>query len=128
MRRVNHKSLRAVVTESVQEGSTINTDELKGYRRLRDKYKHQTVNHSEKVYVRKLHAGKCVTTNTVESSFSLLKRGIVGAFHHISKKHLHRYAGEFDYRWNERKASDVDRTAKALKNSKRQKAQLQTVG
>lgn len=114
MTRVNHKSLRKAVLEHVQEGSTINTDELKGYKRLKDKFTHRSVNHSEKQYVIKLHAGKSVTTNTVEGSFSLLKRGIIGAFHHVSKHHLHRYLAEFDFRWNQRKVSDGQRATNAL--------------
>ena len=60
--------------------------------------KHYTIDHSRE-YVR----GE-VHTNTVESAFSLFKRGIVGSFHKISIKHLHRYLGEFEYRFNRRKA------------------------
>jgi len=51
-------------------------------------------------------------TNTVEGYFSILKRGIVGTFHHVSSQHLKRYVGEFDYRYNTRMAlgfSDADR-------------------
>lgn len=114
LRRVNYKSLGAAIAQHVQEGSVINTDEHKGYSRLKGKFTHHTVNHSEKEYVRKLHAGKMVTTNTVEGSFSLLKRGIVGAFHHISRKHLHRYLAEFDFRWNTRKDEDGERFVEAL--------------
>src|SRR5262249_17832835 len=88
------------------------------YVNLRDKYTHKPVNHGEGQYVRNFRDGSQITTNTVEGSFSLLKRGIVGAFHHVSKEHLPRYLGEFDYRWNERKATDVDRTARALSQSK----------
>lgn len=45
-------------------------------------------------------------TNTIESAFSLFKRGVIGSFHWISGKHLHRYLSEFEYRFNARKASD----------------------
>lgn len=41
-----------------------------------------------------------VTTNTVESSFAILKRGLYGTFHNVSEQHLQRYATEFDFRWN----------------------------
>jgi transposase-like protein len=57
--------------------------------------KHETIKHKEKVYV----VGD-VHTNTVESAFSLLKRGIIGSFHYISIKHLPRYLSEFEYRFN----------------------------
>ncbi len=49
-------------------------------------------------------------TNFAESYRSLLKRGIIGAFHHISDKHLPRYLAEFDRRWNTRKERDGART------------------
>lgn len=62
----------------------------------------QTVNHSQEWVV----PGTRIHTNTVESSFSLLKRGIVGSFHWISPKHLHRYLAEFGYRFNARHRSD----------------------
>jgi len=55
------------------------------------------------------------STNTVESYFALLKRGIMGTFHHVSKKHLHRYCDEFSFRWNHRKYTDEERTFKAVK-------------
>ena len=59
---------------------------------------HVIINHSAGVYVR----GN-VHTNTIESAFSLLKRGIVGNFHKVSIKHLQRYLNEFTYRFNRRK-------------------------
>jgi len=66
--------------------------------------KHKTIRHKEKVYVR-----GDVHTNTVESAFSLLKRGIIGSFHHVSKGHLGRYVDEFAFRYNGRKMTDGDR-------------------
>lgn len=56
-------------------------------------------------------------SNTVESAFSLLKRGIYGTFHNVSRKHLHRYVAEFDFRWNARKVDDGERLARAIKSS-----------
>ena len=59
-------------------------------------------------------------SNTVESAFSLLKRGVYGTFHSISRKHLHRYAAEFDFRWNTRVrlgVNDEQRTAIALRQA-----------
>lgn len=55
-----------------------------------------------------------VYTNTIEGYFSLLKRGIVGVFHHVSKKHLHRYLKEFDFRYNMRRIDDSERMLVAL--------------
>lgn len=59
---------------------------------------HRTVNHSIQWVV----PGSRIHTNTVESSFSLLKRGLIGSFHRVSTKHLQRYLNEFEYRFNER--------------------------
>src|SRR5439155_21346360 len=84
--------------------------------------KRDTVNHQEDQYVRysnevtdKLRAdGKpvvettVITTNTIESYFSVFKRGMLGTYQHCSEKHLHRYLAEFDFRHNNRIALGVD--------------------
>jgi ISXO2-like transposase domain len=94
--------------------STVMTDEHGGYVGIKPKYDHRSVKHSAKEYVRK-EKGVTVHTNTVESSFSLLKRGIVGSFHHVSKKHLPLYLHEFDFRWNHRKTTDGERMIAGIK-------------
>jgi hypothetical protein len=53
-------------------------------------------------------------TNTLEGYFSLLKRGLNGTYHHVNENHLHRYLGEFDFRYNNRKIKDAERAHKAL--------------
>jgi hypothetical protein len=63
---------------------------------MSDSYEHETVNHSEKEYVR-----DGVTTNSIESVFAVLKRGLIGVYHHASPKHLARYVDEFAFRLNE---------------------------
>jgi transposase-like protein len=62
---------------------------------------HQTIQHSATYSQGRIH------TNTIESFWSLLKRGIIGAFHHISVKHLDRYLAEFSWRFNQRKTEDI---------------------
>lgn len=69
----------------------------------------QTVNHTTQWIV----PGTDIHTNTVESSFSLLKRGLIGSFHRVTIKHLHRYLSEFEFRFNARK--DVDRFSDTLR-------------
>jgi hypothetical protein len=66
--------------------------------------KHFSTNHSKAEYVR----GN-VHSNTVEGFFSILKRGINGSFHHVSREHLNRYVDEFAFRYENRKASDGER-------------------
>lgn len=114
----NSHTIRSLIMANVEKGSAIHTDEFNSYKNLKSHYKHMSVNHAAGQYVRNFKDGTQVTTNTVEGSFSLLKRGIYGVFHQISKHHLHRYLAEFDYRWNERKTTDVERTTKALLGSK----------
>jgi transposase-like protein len=113
MQNVTGKNLREVIAMHVSKDSNLMTDSFRGYKGLKTEYaSHETVNHHAKEYVR----GK-VYTNTVESYFSLLKRGINGTFHHISKEHLSKYLAEFDFRYNYRSAagfSDIQRTARAL--------------
>jgi hypothetical protein len=75
---------------------------------------HSLVNHTADEYVR-YEEGFCVTTNTLEGYFSLLKRGINGVYHHVGRKHLHRYLSEFDFRYNRRQLTDKDRALEALK-------------
>lgn len=110
--RVTAKNLQAVINEVCAEDAHVMTDTgvLKG---MKDR-KHSLVNHAADEYVRH-EEGVCVTTNTVEGYFSLLKRGITGVYHHVSKKHLHRYLGEFDYRYNARQVTDGERALEALK-------------
>lgn len=64
--------------------------------------RHRKVNHSIQWVV----PGSKIHTNTVESAFSLLKRGLIGSFHRVSIEHLHRYLSEFEFRFNERRNDD----------------------
>lgn len=73
---------------------------------------HGAVNHGVGEYVR-----GDIHTNTIEGFFSILKRGIIGTYHHVSATHLKRYLAEFDFRYNERMAlgvNDQQRAAKAV--------------
>ena len=71
------------------------------------------VNHTAGEYAR-----GDVITNTAESFFALLKRGIHGTFHSVSRKHLHRYLAEFGFRWDNRKTCDGLRITRAIQASK----------
>jgi transposase-like protein len=82
------------------------TDELPAYKSAVGDLKHETVNHNAKEYAR-YENGACISTNTVESAFSLLKRGIIGSWHKISAKHLPAYLAEMEFRFNRRKSSTL---------------------
>jgi len=87
------------------------TDEFGGYKGIGDDFvEHGQVAHSRGEYVRgKIH------TNTIEGYFSIVKRALNGIFHHVGPQHLKRYIGEFDFKYNNRKISDTERTIAALK-------------
>jgi transposase-like protein len=111
--RVTGKNLKAVLTENIAPSAAIITDDYRGYRKAAKGFRsHESVNHSAGEYVR----GDAFT-NTVESSFSLLKRGVIGTFHSVSRKHLPLYVGEFDHRWNHRKVTDGERTVTGLRKA-----------
>jgi transposase-like protein len=94
---VNQKSVHEAVHARVEPGSTIISDESAVYNGLGGLfYTQQRVNHSAGEYTR----GN-VTTNGIESVFAVMKRGIVGVYHHTSAKHVGRYANEFAFRLNE---------------------------
>ena len=112
--RVTAQNLHGAIMDHVQDGSTVVTDDFMGYRKMPKIFTHKQVKHCAKEYLRR-EKGIDVHTNTVESKFSLLKRGIVGTFHQVSKKHLPLYLAEFDHRFNHRKDTDGQRTISALK-------------
>ena len=89
-------TLFPIIYKAVEAGSTIHTDEWKGYNGLGWSFTHETVNHRSAEYVR-----DGVSTNSIEAVWAVLKRGIYGTFHHVSAKHLDRYVREFTFRLNE---------------------------
>ena len=89
------------------------TDESHVYARVGREFNgHSVVNHSAKEYVT---TGGFKHSNTAENFFSIFKRGVIGAYHHMSKAHLGRYCAEFDLRYNTRKSTDGERAALILK-------------
>jgi len=106
---VTAKTLRPLIVTIVDRKSHLRTDHSPVYWTIGDEYKtHYTVNHSADEYVR-----GDASTNSVESYFAILKRGIFGIYHSVSEEHLKRYLCEFDFRYNYRAAlgySDMERT------------------
>jgi transposase-like protein len=118
MQKVTAENLRPVIEQMVAEDAHVMTDSgtvLAGVFKKRNQ-RHDQVNHKAKEYVR-YEDGLCISTNTIEGYFSILKRGINGVYHHVGKQHLHRYLSEFDFRYNSRKEKDGDRTLLALKST-----------
>jgi transposase-like protein len=114
---VTAKNLKEVIRENVEPTAHVMTDESGVYKFVGKEYaKHSTVNHAAKEYARTEADGTVSSTNTVEGFFSLLKRGVYGSFHHISKQHLHRYLSEFDFRYNARAVDDGERRQLTIKS------------
>lgn len=112
---VTEKNMREFIGGNASKDAILNTDEHAAYRgKFRDFKGHNVVNHSKYEYARKIKGQPTAGVNNCESFFSLIKRGIVGSFHHVSVHHLHRYADEFAFRWSHRKLEDGERAAQAI--------------
>ena len=93
---VNSRTLQTAILDNVAKGSEIQTDEHTGYQGIEQHFFHDMVNHSAGVYSR-----PGVTTNSIESVWAVMKRGLHGVYHHASPKHLARYVDEFTFRLND---------------------------
>lgn len=111
---VTAKTLKQVIRENVHPSSALYTDENSAYTGIGSEFAggHQTTCHSKREYVR-----GDVHSNTIEGFFSIVKRGINGIYHAVSKEHLHRYMSEYEFRYNNRELDDGERTAAAIKAS-----------
>lgn len=116
MKRVTSKNLQETIMNHVHHTATVVTDENNAYRYLHHAFDHRSVKHMANEYARR-EKDMVVHSNTVESSFSLLKRGVIGSFHHVSEQHLPLYLAEFDFRWNSRKDKDGKRTVEGLRKT-----------
>jgi transposase len=93
------KAMQGEILGQIIPGTTLHTDEFGGYHNIANLgYLHVTVNHSIGEYARPCGAG----VNALEGFWAALKRGINGTHIHVSQKHLWKYLGEFEYRWNMR--------------------------
>lgn len=91
------ETIQPAIHANVEVNSTLLTDESTAYTDMDGLFfRHHTVNHSQGEYVR-----DGVSTNSIESVWAVLKRGLHGVYHHASKKHLARYVDEFAWRLNE---------------------------
>lgn len=116
-------ALLSTVQKYVSTDAQLMTDEWKAYGGFDRVYEgRESVTHSKGEYVR----GN-VHTNTVESFFALLKRGIMGSYHHVSRKHLSRYCDEFAFRWSHRGVSDAERTTTALRQTMGKRLPYKTI-
>lgn len=113
---LNIETIRDTLQSNIKPETTLHTDEAQHYKRVGKEFAaHERVNHSEGEYAR-----GDVTTNTVEGFFSIFKRGMTGIYQHCGEQHLQRYLHEFDFRYSNRAALEIDdaqRTALAIKGA-----------
>jgi RNase P/RNase MRP subunit p29 len=113
---VTIKNIRNVLLKNASRKSTLMTDDSPVSKHVRHEFAaHGVVVHSKGEYVKK---DGITHTQTVESFFSLLKRGVFGSFHSVSEQHLQRYVDEFAFRWNTRSAlgsEDIERANLLIK-------------
>lgn len=103
------KTLLPILQANIAKEATVHTDEAMQYDNLPNHFAaHESVKHGAEEYVR-----GTVTTNTVEGYFSIFKRGMKGVYQHCGKKHLHRYASEFAFRYSNRVANGLNDTMRA---------------
>jgi transposase-like protein len=108
---VTGATLKAAIREEVDPRARIITDDFSAYKGIGKHFegRHHSVAHSSGEYVR-----GDIHTNTAESSFALVKRGIMGIYHNVSREYLHRYIWQFDFVWNHRYLNDGERTFMAI--------------
>ena len=111
---VTGRTLKAAIRECVDPRARILTDEHTAYAGIGKYFAggHHTVNHGSREYAR-----GDVHTNTAESSNALVKRGIIGVYHNVSREYLHRYLWQYDFLWNGRKLNDGERTIQAIQGA-----------
>jgi transposase-like protein len=125
--RVTASNLAPIIARHVHADARFMSDESNVYSHPgRWMASHETVNHSEKEYVR-----DDVYTNTVEGFFSIRKRGVYGCYFHVSESHLKRYLSEFDFRYSNRIKLGIDEEERAdrmLVGAKGKRLTYRTVG
>jgi transposase-like protein len=109
---ISGATLRKAIRADVSNQARVITDDYRGYNGLGSEYQggHEVICHTTKEYAR-----GDIHTNTAESSFALVKRGIMGVYHNVSKDYLHRYLWQFDFIWNNRQLNDGERTARLIR-------------
>jgi transposase-like protein len=105
-------NVRAAIVTNVHRSSTLMTDDARFYWGIgREFAKHGRVLHEG----REFSKGDGTHSNTAENFFSILKRGVIGTYHHWSDAHIHRYLAEFDFRYSHKDVTDAERSDALLK-------------
>jgi transposase-like protein len=109
---VRYCTLQPIINAFIKSGNRIYTDDFSSYSSVGVDYEHSAICHSYGYYT-----NGPVHTQHIENYWSMLKRGIIGIYHQVSPKHLHRYCNEFSYRYSTRKIDSGDRFDLAIAQS-----------
>lgn len=112
---IDGNNIKPILLANIAKDSHLMTDGAWVYRVAGKEFeRHEHTNHHQGEYAKPSKvAGVSAHSNTVESYFAIMKRGIIGTYHHVSKEHLQRYCDEFDFRFSNRKALGVDDATRA---------------
>ena len=112
---IDHTNIRSAIVTNVHRSTHLRTDDARFYMGVgREFASHKTTLHANREFSR----GDGNHSNTAENFFSILKRGVVGTYHHWSATHIHRYLAEFDFRYSTKGITDAERTEIALRNAR----------
>ena len=115
VQRVDGPNLAKHLFDMVDANAHLQTDHATAYKKIGEHFaSHERIAHNAGSYVRYTTDGVQVTTNRIEGFWANLKRQISGTHHSVSKKHLHRYVSEVEFKYNNRSLSDGERTVKLI--------------
>jgi hypothetical protein len=122
---IDHTNIRAALVTNAHRSSHLRTDDARFYNGIGSEFaSHQTTIHS----LREFSRGDGNHSNTAENFFSILKRGVVGTYHHMSATHIHRYLAEFDLRYSTKDKSDTERAGDILKGMEGRRLTYRRIG
>ncbi|MCF2513666.1 IS1595 family transposase [Sphingomonas sp. G124] len=122
---IDHTTIRAALVTNCHRSSVLMTDDARFYNNIgREFAAHGTTLHSNREFSR----GDGHHSNTAENFFSILKRGVIGTYHHWSAAHTHRYLAEFDLRYSTKDKSDTDRANDILKGMEGRRLTYRRIG
>lgn len=111
---IHANTVRSALVLNVDRASTLMTDEARVYWAVGKEF----ARHGHTLHAGRVYAKGDVHSNSAENFFSILKRGVIGTYHHMSEAHMHRYLAEFDFRYSTRTLNDSERTAEAVKGAR----------
>lgn len=111
---IHANTVRTALVTNIDRASTLMTDEANIYRSVGKEF----ARHGHTLHAGRSYAKGDIHSNSAENFFSILKRGVIGTYHHWSEAHMHRYLVEFDFRYSNRELTDAERAAEAIKGAR----------